>query len=71
VGEVASPVALLVTGLAPDLRFRTKGQLDIDIRTNCRAESKSAMYPLQGQPVRAEALAEGIYAGRVMFYEAV
>jgi SRSO17 transposase len=36
--QVADPVTSLVTGLPLDLRFRTKGQLAIDICADCRAD---------------------------------
>jgi SRSO17 transposase len=36
--QVADPVTSLVTGLPLDLRFRTKGQLAIDICTDCYAD---------------------------------
>ena len=36
--QVADPVRSLVTGLPLDLRFRTKGQLAIDICADCRAD---------------------------------
>jgi SRSO17 transposase len=36
--DIADPVKSLVTGLPPGLRFRTKGQLAIDILTDARAD---------------------------------
>jgi len=37
-GHLSDPVKLLLTGLPPDLRFRTKGQLAIDICAEARAD---------------------------------
>jgi SRSO17 transposase len=39
--QVADPVTSLVTGLPRDLRFRTKGQLAMDICADCRADGLS------------------------------
>jgi SRSO17 transposase len=36
--QVKDPVKSLVTGLPPDLRFRTKGQLAIDVLTDAYAD---------------------------------
>jgi SRSO17 transposase len=36
--QVTDPVAFLVTGLPPDLRFRTKGQLAADLCADARAD---------------------------------
>jgi SRSO17 transposase len=40
-GDIKDPVKSLVTGLPLDLRFRTKGQLAIDILTGARADGLS------------------------------
>jgi SRSO17 transposase len=39
--QITDPVTSLVTGLPPDLEFRTKGQLAIDICADCRADGLS------------------------------
>jgi SRSO17 transposase len=36
--QVSDPVTSLITDLPPDLRFRTKGQLAVDICADCRAD---------------------------------
>ena len=36
--QIADPVTSLVTGLPPDLQFRTKGQLAMDICADCYAD---------------------------------
>jgi SRSO17 transposase len=36
--QVTDPVKSLVTGLPPDLRFRTKGQLAMDVCADCHAD---------------------------------
>ena len=52
--QVADPVASLVTGLPPDLRFRTKGQLAADICADAYADGVTFDFILRGRGLRRQ-----------------
>jgi hypothetical protein len=57
--DIRDPVKSLVTGLPPDLRFRTKGQLAIDVLDGARADGVTCGDEVYGNCTELRGYLEG------------
>ena len=61
--QIEDPVTSLVIGLPPDLGFRTKGQLAMDICADCCADGLELRLRLRGRGLRQLHAAAGVLRG--------